>query len=164
MSGRVGDGHRAVTPSNLYCFGMALRPYRNGDLDQLLDLWYRASLIAHPFLTDDFFEQERRRIAQDWLPVATTSVYEIDGQVVGFLALIGNEVGGIFVDPDFQGRGIGRALMDDARHGRPYLELEVFAANANGRRFYAAYGFQELERTEEPSTGHPVVRLRIDTA
>ena len=143
---------------------MTIRPYRNADLEQLLDVWYRSSLLAHAFLADDFFEDERRRIEQDWLPVATTTVYEIDRRVVGFIALNGNEVGAIFVDPDLQGRGIGRALMDDARHGRPYLELDVFEANATGRGFYAAYGFEELDRHREPTTGLPVLRLRIDAA
>ncbi len=80
-----------------------IRPYTNDDLGGLLDVWYRASLIAHSFLSDDFFERERRQIAERWLPVAETMVYETDGRVVGFLSPIDNEVGGILVDPDHQG-------------------------------------------------------------
>jgi putative acetyltransferase len=51
--------------------------------------------------------------------MADTTVYEAEGRVVGFLALIGNEVGAIFLDPDRPGPGIGRALMDNARDRRP---------------------------------------------
>ena len=108
---------------------MTIRPYTDEDLGELLDVWYRASLIAHPFLSEEFFETERRQIVELWLPVAETKVYETDG-VVGFLALMGNEVGGIFVDPEYQGRGIGRALMDAARNSRPFLELDVFEVNS----------------------------------
>ena len=66
-----------------------IRPYSDHDLDELLDVWYRASVIAHSFLTPEFLQRERRQIAEQWLPMAETSVYEFDGRVVGFLSLIG---------------------------------------------------------------------------
>ena len=140
---------------------VTIRPYTEDDLGELLDVWYRASLIAHSFLSEEFFETERREIAERWLPVAETAVYEIDGRVVGFVALIGNEVGAIFVDPDYQGRGIGRALMDAALESCPYLELDVFEANSIGRRFYAAYGFTMVDRHMNESVGQPEFRLRL---
>lgn len=141
---------------------MMIRPYADHDLGELLDVWYRASLIAHSFLSDEFFDTERRLIAESWLPMAETTVYETDGRVVGFLSLIGNEVGAIFVDPDRQGGGIGRALMDHARDSRPYLELNVFEANSAGRRFYAAYGFEFVDRHTNVDTGQAELRLRFD--
>ncbi|MDH3730169.1 MAG: GNAT family N-acetyltransferase [Acidimicrobiia bacterium] len=140
---------------------MTTRPYSDKDLVELLDVWYRASLIAHSFLTEEFFESERREIIERWLPIAETTVYETDGRVVGFLSLIGNEVGAIFVDPDFQGRGIGRILMDGARGSRPFLELGVFEANSVGRRFYDAYGFEFVGRRTHEATGHAELRLRL---
>jgi putative acetyltransferase len=140
---------------------MMIRPYIDEDLGGLLDVWYRASLIAHSFLSEEFFETERRLIAERWLPIAETMVYETSGRVVGFLALIGNEVGAIFVDPDSQGRGIGRALMDAARDSRPFLELDVFEANSIGRRFYDAYGFEFVNRHVNEAVGEPELRLRL---
>jgi putative acetyltransferase len=138
-----------------------IRPYVDDDLDALLDVWHRASLIAHSFLSEEFFETERREIADHWLPMAETMVYESGGRVVGFLALIGTEVGAVFVDPDYQGRGIGRSLMDRARDSRPVLELNVFEANGIGRRFYAAYGFELSDRHVNEATGQPELRLRL---
>lgn len=138
-----------------------IRPYVDRDLNELLDVWYRASLLAHPFLSQGFLETERREIADHWLPIAETIIYEIDGDVVGFLALIGNEVGAVFVDPDHQRKGIGRALMDTARDSRPYLELSVFEENTGGRSFYAAYGFELVDRQVDDLTGHPELRLRL---
>ena len=141
---------------------MIMRPYTDEDLGELLDVWYRASLIAHSFLPEGFFETERRQIAERWLPMAETTVYETGGHLVGFLSLVGNEVGGIFVDPDHQGRGIGRALMDGARDSRPFLELSVFEANSIGRRFYDAYGFKSVNRHIDEDTGQPELRLRLE--
>ena len=138
-----------------------IRPLVERDVDGLLDVWYRAAVIAHSFLPEEHFLGERVEIVQRWLPAADTVVYEIDGRVVGFLSLIRNEVGAVFVDPDLQRRGIGRELMDDARSRRPYLELGVFEANAIGRRFYERYGFRLIERRIEESTGEPELRLRL---
>ncbi len=139
-----------------------IRPYASSDLQQLLDVWYRASLIAHSFLPEEFFETEREAIELRWLSLAETVVHELDGRVVGFLSLIGNEVGAIFVDPEYQGRGIGRALMDWARDARPFLELSVFEANAMGRRFYDTYGFRLVESAVHEETGQPELRLRLE--
>jgi putative acetyltransferase len=139
-----------------------IRRYVDGDLDAVLGVWYRASLLAHSFLPEEFFERERREIAERWMPVAETTVAETDGgRVVGFVSLIGNEVGAIFVDPDEQGRGVGRALMDAARTARPFLELDVFEANTIGRRFYDAYGFELVDRHVNVAIGHPELRLRL---
>jgi putative acetyltransferase len=140
---------------------MTIRPYAVADLEELLDVWYRASLVAHSFLPEEFFAAERRAIAEQWLPMAETVVYESDGGVVGFLSLIGNEVGAVFVDPDYQGRGFGRALMDWAQHARPWLELSVFEANSTGRGFYEHYGFEYVGETLNEPTGHRELRLGL---
>lgn len=141
---------------------MTVRPYTDEDQAELLDVWYQASLIAHSFLSRDFLDNERRQIAEQWLPVAETTVWEKDGCIVGFVALVGNEVGGLFVHPDHQGQGIGRALMDHARKSRPFLELDVFEANTSGRRFYDSYGFQMVDRHINKDTGQPELRLRLE--
>ena len=141
-----------------------IRPYANDDLGDLLDVWYQASLIAHSFLPEKFFESERREIAERWLPMSETIVYEADGRVVGFLSLIGDEVGAIFVDPEHQGSGIGRALMDHASGSRASLTLNVFEANHIGRRFYDAYGFDVVGRQLNEATGYPELRLRLGEA
>lgn len=139
-----------------------IRPYEKKDEEELLDVWYRASLIAHSFLDDEFFPKERQEIRDRWLPISDTVVYEEEGRLVGFLSLIGNEVGAIFVDPECQGRGVGRALMDWARQSRRVLELNVFEANSSGRSFYEAYGFEQIGRSIHEATGHPELRLRLD--
>ena len=138
-----------------------LRKYESTDLEDLLSAWAAASAVAHPFLSEQFLEQERRKILSVYLPNAETWVWETDGRVVGFVALLGNEVGAIFVDPRFQRAGIGRALMDRARASREDLEVEVFKANALGRAFYARYGFKLMQEKTHEETGFEVMRLRL---
>lgn len=139
---------------------MTVRPLVDGDIDEAIEAWYRASLVAHPFLSDEFLAAEAERLRHEWLPAGGTLVYETEGRVVGFLSLAGNEVGGFFVHPDHQGRGFGRALMDEAASTRPFLELDVFEDNAIGRRFYAAYGFEQIGHHVNDEVGLTELRLR----
>jgi putative acetyltransferase len=137
-----------------------IRPYHAGDVEDIVDIWYQASLVAHPFLSEHFLADEERKIRQGYLPAAQTWVYEEAGQVVGFISLLGNEVGGVFVHPEMQRRGIGAALMDMACSLHDTVELEVFQANSIGRAFYAKYGFEPIDEFTLDETGEPTIRLR----
>jgi putative acetyltransferase len=138
-----------------------IREYQTSDEAELLQTWEAASAVAHSFLSEAFLEQERHNIPNVYLPHAETWVWDDNGQVVAFLALIGNEVGAIFVAPQVQRRGIGQALMDFARERREQLELDVFEANAIGRAFYEKYGFEELSASVHEATGQRLLRLGI---
>lgn len=138
-----------------------IRKYDEQDLDDLLATWEAASEIAHPFLTSEFLASERENIPNVYLPNAETWVYEDGGRVVGFMALIGNEIGAIFVQPSHHRKGIGGRLMDEARELRGELEVDVFAANTIGRAFYARYGFVPVEEKVHEQTGLELLRLRL---
>jgi putative acetyltransferase len=139
-----------------------IRKYRPADGDAVLNVWAAASALAHPFLGRDFLERERRAIPEVYLPVADTWVWEVEGRVVGFISLLGSEVGAIFVDPAVQRSGIGRALLDHARQRRGALEVEVFTDNLDGRAFYTRYGFELMHSRIHAETGFEVLRLRYD--
>lgn len=138
-----------------------IRKYQPADCEDVLNVWARASALAHPFLSRKFQEQERLNIRKAHLPKAETLVWEADGRVAGFISLLGNEVGAIFVDPEFHRSGIGRALMDRARALRGELEVEVFERNLLGRAFYAKLGFVLMHRKVHHQTGFEVMRLRL---
>ena len=140
-----------------------IREYQNSDIDAVLDVWAQASQLAHPFLTAEFFAKERASIRDVYMPNARSWVYEIDGQIVGFVSLVGNEVGALFVRPDRHRAGVGGALLSAARERHQMLEVEVFKANSIGRSFYAKYGFTALKEYVHDDTGQPMLRLRCVT-
>ena len=140
---------------------MQIRKYEKRDVTAILKTWESATRLAHPFLEEDFLAQERRNIPELYLPNAETWVTEVEGEVVGFIALIGNEIGGLFVQPSHHGRGIGRALVDKAQSENETLEVEVFSKNSLGRRFYTRYGFVKVEEKLHQPTGQNVLRLKF---
>lgn len=137
-----------------------IRPYQAKDLVNVLSAWENAARLAYPFLPEAFFPAERRAIQDEYLPNAETWVLERDGQVIGFISLLGNEVGGLFVQPAFHGTGAGRQLMDKAKSLHAILELSVFEQNQIGRAFYAKYGFVLVHRKRHEPTGQIELRLR----
>lgn len=142
---------------------MVIRKYQPADCEDVLNVWARASAVAHPFLSQQFLELERHNIPNVYLPKAETWVWVADGRVVGFMSLLGDEVGALFVDPKFQRSGIGRALVDRARALRGKIEVEVFERNALGRAFYAKVGFELMHQKVHTQTGFEILRLRLTT-
>jgi len=80
---------------------------------------------------------------------------EEDGRPLGFLAIDRSRLNGwevlekLYVEPDVQNRGIGTALLDQAKALRPDgLVLWVFQKNVGARRFYERHGFHLVKLTD----------------
>ncbi len=142
---------------------MQIRKYTESDLESVLNSWEIATRLAHEFMNDDFIAQERKNVRQVYLPNTETWVAEIDNKVIGFIALMGNEVGAIFLQPCYHSKGIGKALMDKAQELHGNLEVEVFKVNRIGRHFYSKYGFEFVEEKFHELTGQQVLRLKFTT-
>ena len=139
---------------------MQIRQYKDSDLEAVLNSWETATRLAHPFMTDEFIAQERVNVAEIYMPNTDTWVVEIEGIVEGFIALMGNEIGAIFLQPKFHGKGAGKLLMDKAKELHGDLEVEVFKENSIGRNFYSQCGFETLEEKMHAPTGQQILRLK----
>ena len=54
--------------------------------------------------------------------------------------------------------------MDKATSLHPVLVLDVFEKNGVGRPFYARYGFIQVSKQRDTTTGEILLRLRYDSA
>lgn len=88
-------------------------------------------------------------------------VVRMEAGGAGFLARLGGEVEAVYLAPLARGRGLGRALLDEAKAAEPSLTLWTFQANLAARRFYEREGFVEAFMTNgDENTEHlPDVRL-----
>ncbi|WEG14447.1 GNAT family N-acetyltransferase [Pullulanibacillus sp. KACC 23026] len=81
--------------------------------------------------------------------------YQIDlalmgDQVVGMIAYNESEISQLYIHIDYQGIGIGQALLDRVKEqssGR--LTLYTFEVNENAQRFYEKNGFKIIGRGHE---------------
>lgn len=110
---------------------------------------YREQLLAHP----EVIHLPPAQIANGQVIVA-----EIDHHIVGFAAVVGGELDGLFVEPDLRGQGIGRDLVDAATHAarRKGLTVKVIAS-PGARRFYESCGF--ATEGEEQTRFGPALRM-----
>jgi len=73
----------------------------------------------------------------------TVFVAEADERAVGFMAIAGDFIDQLYVDPDRQHQGVGASLISSAKALSPLcLHLFTFETNARGRAFYEKHGFK----------------------
>lgn len=131
------------------------------DTEKLSGIWLDASLEAHSFIGVRRLLEQRRLIEQTYLPVAETWVACHQGKPTGFISLLDDFIGGVFVAPGQQGRGIGRKLIAHALERKGKLWLEVYVRNRQAVRFYAGLGFTEVSRRQVDDDGFPFENARL---
>ncbi|WP_278362594.1 N-acetyltransferase [Stutzerimonas kunmingensis] len=136
-----------------------IRPFRPDDLEPVLAIWLAASIRAHDFIAPAFWASKLDDMRDIYLPAAQIWVDEREGEVLGFVALVGDVVAAIFVAPSAQGGGIGSALIEQAKTVCERLELTVYSANAASIAFYRRHGFAAISEQPDPHTGHPELAM-----
>ncbi|MFJ3175383.1 GNAT family N-acetyltransferase [Streptomyces roseus] len=120
------------------------------DAAAVADVWLRSFAAALPCVrrahTDD---QVRSWFREVVVPGQETWVVTVDGSVVGMMVLDGEDLDQLYLDPAWQGQGIGGRLVRLAKQRRPAgLVLWTFQVNAPARRFYERHGFVAAESTD----------------
>ena len=108
-------------------------------------------LEVQSFFSDAFSRRQLRYLA--FRARGRFLVVRQEKRIVGFVSLLWRRgfrnlrVYSIAVDPELQGQGVGRMLLDAAReHAREWgldlLSLEVHTANRGALKLYEGYGFR----------------------
>lgn len=138
-----------------------IRRYREADQAELLRIWYKVSLESHCFIPAKFWAEHREAFKNKYLPESETFVAESEGQILGFISLMGNYIGALFVDGTYQRQGVGRTLVDFVHSSQGSMFVDVYKENAQAREFYNKYGFMEKREKIQPETGHALITMYI---
>ena len=138
-----------------------IRKHKAQDLEQIINVWYQSSTLAHPFLSSIFVEKVKSDMTNIYIPNSETWVYEVDNSIVGFISMLDNEIGGLFVLPNNHSKGIGSKLVDFIKKEHSDLEVEVFEKNIIGRAFCDKYGFEIIKKYYHEESGYDVLRLKL---
>lgn len=145
-----------------------IRPYRDKDRGATAWLWMASwrstglSVALEPAEAELYALSHQRIVCE----MATGWVVHLawdGGRLVGFLALKPQAgcLDQIFVLPEEQGKGVGRALLDFAKEQLPTgIWLRTAAANTRACRFYERNGFTRSKAEAHPVLGYPTVIYR----
>jgi len=122
-----------------------IKPLTAKEIEGTVRMWRRSRDEVQPEIearmgysaADDFgfFTGVLMRNCAIWLALH-------ESQPIGMLAMSGNMIEQLYVDPKCQGHGIGSALIERAKHDSPDgLELKTHLSNIRARRFYENHAF-----------------------
>lgn len=121
------------------------------DARAVAEVHLRSRAEAMPWLPEVHSPDEVRLWVRDLLlPTGRVQVVDAGAEVVAYSATSDGWLDHLYVLPEAQRHGHGRALLQRAQErSGGALRLHVFARNTRARAFYAAAGFAEVG----PGTG-----------
>ena len=124
-----------------------IRRARPEDVDAIAETFVASLDTLLTFLPNIHTHDEHRRYITEIVPRDHELwVAEHDGRVVAFAAIGESTLGHIYVHPDFHGRGLGTALLEQTKELRPTgFTLWTFPANERACRFYERHGLRAIE-------------------
>ena len=122
-----------------------IRDYQAGDFDAVTILWRisrEKSLPEFQLEKGHFFYEDRNYFQTFVLKNNRVWVVELQNRPVGFMAMNKDFIDQLYIDPDYQRRGIGQRFIDFAREHSPnHLWLYTLQVNIQARTFYEKNGF-----------------------
>ena len=129
---------------------ISIRPYRESDQDDVIRLWERVFPDAPPHNNPARDIRTKREVQPELFLVAHIEERLVGTAMAGFDGHRG-WVYDLGVDPDYQRKGVGTALMRRVEAGLlgmgcPKLNLQIRAHNAEVQSFYESLGYFAEDR------------------
>ncbi len=139
-----------------------IRPYKPSDIEQVVKLWWNTwhqtfTQIKHPHS----YPSWKARF-QDVMVRANIWV-AVESSIAGFMVVMEEEkeLNQLFVDSNYQNRGIGKALLNKAKVISPQgLTLTTLQSNTKACLFYEKHDFKPGKLSISKINGQPNIEYR----
>ncbi|CAM3412061.1 GNAT family N-acetyltransferase [Elizabethkingia occulta] len=134
------------------------------DYGEVMRVWEASVRATHHFL-DPADITFYKSIIPEALPQVKLFIYEIEGQVAGFMGISENTLDMLFVDPDYRRKGIGSKLFQYAQSLFQISRVDVNEQNQQAVDFYLKTGFVQTGRraTDDFGKAYPILEMILDT-
>ena len=131
------------------------------DYQQLVDLWEKASRKSHSFLDENEITLDKSRLITDYFPTMALYKIEKEERIVAFIGLCQEWIEMLFVDPDYQKKGIGKKLVSFACQGKPLVRVDSYEKNEDASAFYQKMGFHASAKSEIEAGGKKLTVMHL---
>lgn len=140
-----------------------IRQFQMKDLKDVLDIWLRTSIEAHPFINPQYFIDNYQSFQEDHLLKSQSQVYELDGKIVGFVSIKQDMViTTINVDKPYRLSGIGEQLIRFLINKFHQVTVKVFLENQDALAFFTKLGFETVGQEVHPRLKKQMVVLHFN--
>jgi GNAT superfamily N-acetyltransferase len=126
-----------------------IRPYQDTDESEVIGVWHRSGLAAYPYLPtwQELTLETAAHVFRTIIRPATAIwVGETGSRVVAYLAMQGQHIDRLYVDPPEWRKGWGRRFICLAKELSPSgLELYTHQENHAARALYESEGFRAVK-------------------
>lgn len=136
----------------------------NTDYPEITEIWEASVRATHHFLSEHHIQFYKTRIPNDYLPALNVFCIKTDeSKIAGFIGLSDDKIEMLFIEPEFFGCGIGKALTSFAIHEKGIQKVDVNEQNPLAVRFYTGLGFKQTGRSEIDGEGNafPILHLEL---
>jgi putative acetyltransferase len=132
---------------------MEIRKIKNSEISTIVDLWYETSVVAHNFISSDYWKKNKESMAKIYIPNSETYVAIENDEIIGFVSMAENYLAAIFVNNKNQGKGVGKKLLNFVKDRREIIQLKAYKKNKKTVEFYKRQNFKILSESIEETTG-----------
>lgn len=124
--------------------------------EDVISVWYDAAMSRFNFLPLDYFNRESK-VLRDNLNLHDTLICEYNNQILGFISMIDAEyISYIYVDPMYQNKKIGTALIDILKEQKKTLKVKVFKEAKISIAFFLSKGFKFIDEKIDANTNQAI--------
>lgn len=133
------------------------------DFPILIDIWERSVRATHDFLPELEIKNLKPLILNEYFHHVLLYKYTHDEKIIGFIGVSRDNIEMLFIDPEFRGQGIGKALTTFAISELKIKKVDVNEQNLQAVEFYKKLGFELMARSELDGQGkpYPILHLKI---
>ncbi|MES2676106.1 MAG: GNAT family N-acetyltransferase [Pseudomonadota bacterium] len=140
-----------------------IRKYINTDFSEILKIYSLTKLEELRFEPEEFIflpldaDEKRLKAFQE----CEVFVYE-EAEIVGYCAFFGNEIRALFVLPQFQGKGVGKNMLEFMLTNiQGAASLNLAASNFPAKSLYESFGFVVTSKFVAEYNGKSVLAIAM---
>jgi len=128
--------------------GISIEAAAPEDVSEIAELNKRVFSETYPDFPEAHTDEEDLEHFTSVLENESVRVARSGGKIIGYIAFSPGQLNKLYIDPEFQGHGLGEKLVDLAKAENDHLLLWTFQVNDKAKRFYERLGFVAVQETD----------------